>query len=197
MSTGTACDGHGPAGAELRLLLLALLDRFEPGVRSVLAGLRAEAAAGAPESAGMRPSPDLGATTSHRPAGDERAGRAAACQWCPVCSVIALLRGGYPEVGGRLAEGVQTLLDALRVALDDHQPSPSAAAQARAGGGADATAPSAAGAAQPAAASPAADVAPAPASSSDTGEPASPAVQRIEVRRDTAGGGEYPAGNGC
>jgi len=96
MSATDGCAGHGEVGEELRLLALALLDKFEPGVRSVLAGLRVEADAGAP-------------------AGQERP---AACQLCPVCSVIALVRGEAPELGGRIAEHTAALLVMLRAVLE-------------------------------------------------------------------------------
>jgi len=95
------CAEHGEVGEELRLLVLALLDRFEPGTRAVLAGLRVEAAEAA--AADRDPQP-------------------VACQWCPLCSLIALLRGDRPELAGRIAEHAGGLLTALRALLE--QPSP-------------------------------------------------------------------------
>lgn len=92
------CDEHGVVSEELRLLALALLDRFEPGLQSVLAGLRVEAAEAA--AAGASPA-------------------AATCQWCPLCSLAALLRGDRPELAGRLAEQVGGLLVTLREVLGE------------------------------------------------------------------------------
>src|SRR5215211_4898626 len=93
------CAGHGEAAEELRLLGLALLDRYEPRVRSVLAGLRVEAAEAVAN----------GGATEDEPL---------ACQWCPVCVVIAVLRGDRPELGGRLAEQAGTLLSRLRAVVE-------------------------------------------------------------------------------
>ncbi|HEY3262363.1 MAG TPA: hypothetical protein VGJ95_19205 [Pseudonocardiaceae bacterium] len=91
-----ACLGRGEVGEDLRLIALALLDRFEPGARSVLAGLRVEADAAASDGQ-QRPS---------------------ACQWCPLCSLIALVRGEAPELGGRIAEQATALLTTLRALLE-------------------------------------------------------------------------------
>lgn len=96
-------------GEELRLLALALLDRVEPGVRSVLAGLRveaaeAEAAAGAGAGAGVPP---------------PTAGVPATCAWCPLCNLVGLARGDRPELAGRLAEQAGALLVTLRAVLQE------------------------------------------------------------------------------
>ena len=135
------CDEHGQVGEELRLLALALLDRFEPGVQSVLAGLRVEAAEAAAASA--TDSPDAGPSDAgpSGPAGPGAASDAApgaaagaafsgaaastpqaACQWCPLCSLIALARGDRPELAGRVAEHASGLLVALRAVLQDRPP---------------------------------------------------------------------------
>jgi len=119
------CDEHGQVGEELRLLALALLDRFEPGVQSVLAGLRVEAAeaAAAPSGAG---SSDGGPGAAPGAASGAFSGAAstpqAACQWCPLCSLIALARGDRPELAGRVAEHASGLLVALRAVLQDRPP---------------------------------------------------------------------------
>lgn len=96
---------YGDAGEELRLLVLALLDRFEPKVRSVLAGLQVEAAEAAEAAAATE-------TAGHA------AREPAACQWCPVCALIDVLRGDRPELGGRIAEQAGALLTGLRTALE-------------------------------------------------------------------------------
>jgi hypothetical protein len=98
VATAEGCAGHGEVGEELRLLGLALLDRVEPRMRSVLAGLRVEAAAAAGQPAGAE--------------------RPVACEWCPVCATIALVRGEAPELGGRVADHAGALLTALRAVLD-------------------------------------------------------------------------------
>jgi hypothetical protein len=110
-----ATDGsaqHRESWEELRLLGLALLDRMEPGLRSVFAGLRVEAAE---------------AATAQAPADQQLP---AACQRCPVCSMIAVFQGAAPELGGRIAEHGDALLTMLRDVLQ--QP---AREQPTAGGG--------------------------------------------------------------
>jgi hypothetical protein len=92
-------SAHGDVGEELRLLALALLDRVEPGVRSVLAGLQVEAAEAASD-----PDP----ATTEVPA---------TCQWCPLCNLVGLARGDRPELAGRLAEQTGALLSTLRTVL--------------------------------------------------------------------------------
>lgn len=127
--TAPGCAGHGPAGEELRLLVLALLDRFEPRVRSVLAGLQVEAAeaaraagTGAAERAGAGRAAGAGAgETAGAEGGPSGAERPVACEWCPLCSAIAVLRGDRPELAGRVAELGGGLLTALRALLE--QPS--------------------------------------------------------------------------
>lgn len=103
----------GPLAEELRLFAVALLDRYEPGVRSVLAGLRVEAQQAAAE-------PVTAPTESQCP------------QWCPICSALALARGDRPELGGRIAEHADSLLTVLRAVL---QPAPGHAEPPRTGGG--------------------------------------------------------------
>lgn len=103
--TGPA-HASGPAAEELRLLGLALLDRFEPGVQSVLMGLRVEAAEAA-EAAGAEPDRDAAAPAAEEP-----------CRWCPVCATIAVVRGDRPELAGKVAEHTSGLLSALRAVLE-------------------------------------------------------------------------------
>jgi hypothetical protein len=91
----TGAHRHEDPAEELRLLGIALLDRIEPGVQSLLAAIR-EPAAGAAEQGGQRP---------------------VACEWCPLCSAIALLRGERPEVAARIADHANGLLAALRAVL--------------------------------------------------------------------------------
>ena len=41
------------------------------------------------------------------------------CASCPVCAVLALVRGERPELAARLAEQASALLDALAAALEE------------------------------------------------------------------------------
>jgi hypothetical protein len=49
------------------------------------------------------------------------------CASCPICAVIAALRGERPELAVRLAEHAVGLVAVLRAALQDGAPAPAAA----------------------------------------------------------------------
>jgi hypothetical protein len=49
------------------------------------------------------------------------------CDSCPICAVIAALRGERPELAVRLAEHAAGLVAVLRAALDDGARAPAAA----------------------------------------------------------------------
>jgi hypothetical protein len=46
------------------------------------------------------------------------------CANCPVCALLAALRGERPELAVRLADHASGLVTALRSALEDTEPSP-------------------------------------------------------------------------
>lgn len=54
------------------------------------------------------------------------AGTSEQCRYCPLCQLIAVLRGDRPEVGARVAETGAAFLQALRsiVAPEDDRPAP-------------------------------------------------------------------------
>jgi hypothetical protein len=87
-----SCDEHPGLAAELRALVLAALDRWEPAV----VRLRDETGPSAPG--------------------------AAACVGCPVCALLATLRGERGELAPRLAEQLAGLLAVLRAALEEGDP---------------------------------------------------------------------------
>ena len=91
------CDGHEGVGEELRGLALTALDRIDP----VLDRLRTEP--GSTEPGSTEP-------------GSEAPGT---CASCPVCALIAALRGERPELVVRLAEHAAGLVSVLRAALDE------------------------------------------------------------------------------
>lgn len=95
----TATDGApvGELAAELRALADVLLDRLEPWLQTL--------AAPAEDDAGPGSVPGAVATT---------------CAWCPVCALVAAVRGERPELGRRLAEQGSGVLAALRLLLDEH-----------------------------------------------------------------------------
>ena len=49
------------------------------------------------------------------------------CASCPICAVIAALRGERPELAGKLAEHAAGLVAVLRTALEESAPAPAAA----------------------------------------------------------------------
>ena len=40
------------------------------------------------------------------------------CTWCPICQLIAILRGDRPEISEKVAEAGASLVAALRAVLD-------------------------------------------------------------------------------
>jgi hypothetical protein len=48
------------------------------------------------------------------------------CATCPICAIIAALRGERPELAVRLAEHATGLVAVLRAALEDGAPAPAA-----------------------------------------------------------------------
>lgn len=46
---------------------------------------------------------------------------AAECQLCPLCRLLAVLRGTRPEVFGHLTDAATALLAALRAVVDEHE----------------------------------------------------------------------------
>ncbi|HXV94091.1 MAG TPA: hypothetical protein VD813_12375 [Pseudonocardia sp.] len=84
--------GHAGAAEELRALAVALLDRVEPLLERARTG---------------------------PPAAGPGAGEDAPCTACPVCALVAVLRGEHPELAARLAEQAAGLVAVLRAALDE------------------------------------------------------------------------------
>ena len=54
-------------------------------------------------------------------AGEHIATGSPECQLCPVCQLLALLRGSRPEIAGHLADAAGSLLAAVRAAVDAHE----------------------------------------------------------------------------
>jgi hypothetical protein len=122
------CGGHSGLAAEARGLALAVLDRLQPA----LDRLRAPATdpvdpAGATADRADASAPRGGTDAETTGAGDPAA---ATCAGCPVCAVLALLRGERPELAARLAEQASGLLTVLRAALDEGVGAPAPAGPA-------------------------------------------------------------------
>lgn len=95
-------DGIARLTAEIRLLVEMVVEQALPWLDEVLA-----AGHGTPHT-GERPSEGAAA-------GDSQA----ACQWCPLCAVVAVARGQRPEFAVRLFEQAAQLVGLLRAVLAD------------------------------------------------------------------------------
>lgn len=89
MSTET-CAGHDHVATELRALALAVLDRLQLALERTRAD-------------------ETGASSS----------QPSPCLACPVCAVLAVLRGERPDLLARLAEHATGILTVLRAALTE------------------------------------------------------------------------------
>lgn len=92
------CGGHAGLSAEARALALTLLDRLGP----VLDRVTAEQPDPAPAGTGT-------------------------CTGCPVCALLAALRGERSELAVRLAEHTAGIVAVLRAALEEGQEGPAPA----------------------------------------------------------------------
>lgn len=97
---------HADLMAELRALAAAALDRLEP-----LLERAAEAAAAVAD-----PVPADGEATA--------AGATTACTWCPVCALVALVRGQHHDLLSLVATQLSALLALVRALLDEHASHP-------------------------------------------------------------------------
>ena len=87
-------EEHGPRLAEeIRLLAEMVVEKAAPWLEGVLA-----AGHGTP---------------------DEAKADASACGWCPLCAIVAVVRGERPELVARLAEQLAQLVALLRAVLAD------------------------------------------------------------------------------
>lgn len=105
--TAPGCGPHAGLGAELRAVAVLVLDRLGPA----LDGLGREAT-GREAAAEGEIAPD----------------GSSPCSVCPVCAVVALLRGERPELAVRLADHAAGLLEVLRTALHEGAGAPAPAA---------------------------------------------------------------------
>lgn len=98
-------DGAARLAEEIRLLVELVAEHALPWLDELLA-----AGHGAPHAsyAGNESHPE-----------SSGAPRAAACEWCPLCAVIAVARGQRPEFAVRLFEQAAQLVALLRAVLAD------------------------------------------------------------------------------
>lgn len=93
---------------EIRLLVDLVVDHAAPWLEAVLA-------AGHGGSADARTHPP-----APEPPGEDRdTWQGSSCAWCPLCAVVAVLRGERPELAARVVEQAAQLVALLRAVLAD------------------------------------------------------------------------------
>ncbi|MGV9364376.1 hypothetical protein [Amycolatopsis sp. NPDC003731] len=104
-------EEHGPRLAEeIRLLAEMVAEKAAPWLEGVLAAGHGSFPGG---PGGGAPGPGDHATPDEaKPAGS-------ACGWCPLCAIVAVVRGERPELVARLAEQLAQLVALLRAVLAD------------------------------------------------------------------------------
>lgn len=130
------------------------------------------AAASAPAPAGSPDAVPVGgvcAACGHDPS-------AVSCTGCPICALLAMVRGERPELTARLLDGARTTLIGLRSLLGDIPPTGTTPAGDAAGEAAVGTSPAADAAGDTAADQPAAD------DPTGTAPPSRRPAERIEIR---------------
>jgi hypothetical protein len=103
-------EEHGPRLAEeIRLLAEMVAEKAAPWLEGVLAAGHGSFFSGVPggEAPGGYGPPD-----EAKPDGS-------ACGWCPLCAIVAVVRGDRPELVARLAEQLAQLVALLRAVLAD------------------------------------------------------------------------------
>ncbi|OZM74533.1 hypothetical protein CFN78_05315 [Amycolatopsis antarctica] len=102
--TGTHHQDTGRDGAsladEIRLLVELVVDRAAPWLDGVIAaGHGAERATGEQQEQSTHPG--------------------SGCGWCPLCALVALVRGERPEIAARVLDQAAQLIALLRAVLAD------------------------------------------------------------------------------
>lgn len=119
--TAPGCGPHAGLGAELRAVAVLVLDRLGPALDGL--GREGTGRDGSDRDGSGREGSgrDAGASGEAPPEGSSP------CSVCPVCAVVALLRGERPELAVRLADHAAGLLDVLRTALNEGAGAPAPA----------------------------------------------------------------------
>ncbi|MBB3665035.1 MULTISPECIES: hypothetical protein [Prauserella salsuginis group] len=127
---GPTADGARLA-EEIRLLVDLVTERAEPWLRSVFAAGHGQGDPGSceaqtPWGGASQPGSHESAAHPGSPAGsgadaaaEGDGDRASACSWCPLCAVIAIVRGETPEIAVRVLDQAAALIALLRAVLAD------------------------------------------------------------------------------
>jgi hypothetical protein len=109
-------EEHGPRLAEeIRLLAELVADKAAPWLEGVLAAGHGSFFSGVP--GGEAPGPGRSPGGYGTP--DEAKADGPACGWCPLCAIVAVVRGERPELVARLVEQLAQLVALLRAVLAD------------------------------------------------------------------------------
>ncbi|MEV5713431.1 hypothetical protein AB0L41_06020 [Amycolatopsis mediterranei] len=129
-------EEHGPRlTEEIRLLAEMVAEKAAPWLEGVLAAGHGSFFSGDPGDGAPGPGrstggysffsgvPGGGAPGPGRSTGgynpDEAKPDGSACGWCPLCAIVAVVRGERPELVARLAEQLAQLVALLRAVLAD------------------------------------------------------------------------------
>ena len=94
-------DNHAQLVSELRVLVDSVFDRIEPVLRSAAHPHEADESTTEEDSREASPG----------------------CSWCPVCAVVALVRGEQHDLVALVAGQLSALIALLRELLDEYWPS--------------------------------------------------------------------------
>jgi hypothetical protein len=109
-------EEHGPRLAEeIRLLAELVAEKAAPWLEGLLAAGHGSFFSGVP--GGEAPGPGRSPGGYGPP--DEAKPDGSACGWCPLCAIVAVVRGERPELVARLAEQLAQLVALLRAVLAD------------------------------------------------------------------------------
>jgi hypothetical protein len=131
-------EEHGPRlTEEIRLLAELVAEKAAPWLEGVLAAGHNSFFSGAPGGEAPGPgrspggcssffsgvpggeAPGPGRSTGGYGTPDEAKADGSACGWCPLCAIVAVVRGERPELVARLAEQLAQLVALLRAVLAD------------------------------------------------------------------------------
>lgn len=104
-------DGITNLSQEIRLLVEMIVEHAMPWLESVVSAGHGSASGSTGEQGADR---ETGETTTTAAEEGSRDGG-----WCPLCAVVAIVRGERPELAARLAEQAARLVALLRAVLAD------------------------------------------------------------------------------
>ena len=108
-------EEHGPRlTEEIRLLAEMVAEKAAPWLEGVVAAGHGSFFSGVPGGGAPGPGRSPGGDSA-----DEAKPDGSACGWCPLCAIVAVVRGERPELVARLVEQLAQLVALLRAVLAD------------------------------------------------------------------------------